>query len=252
MALAISYHYIIRWHRWAATVTYRSKKPPTSFHSSAMVSNAHSRSKNWKEKVTPQQTLERVRENQRRHRARRRDYITTLEARLNESEQTVVALRNQVDALQAELTGCRRGSNKALRDSISPTPLPPSENTPSTPQNAELGCNFKPGPDEAMNPIGCPKENCSSAAGKLIQESTPFTIFEPAMESQFKDITNGESTMLCEDAYRLIEQQNFKGVEEKDVATWLWNGFRKSLRPSEGCRVKTDQLFGLLAFISDG
>jgi hypothetical protein len=57
--------------------------------------------------------------------------------------------------------------------------------------------------------------------------------------------------MLCAEAYLLIEQQNFKGVHQKDVATWLWTGFRKSPNPGEGCRVKTDLLFSLLAFISE-
>lgn len=55
---------------------------------------------------------------------------------------------------------------------------------------------------------------------------------------------------LCR-AYLLIAQQNFKGVSQKDVATWHWHGFRKSVRRVKGCRVKTDWLFSLLAFISD-
>jgi hypothetical protein len=57
--------------------------------------------------------------------------------------------------------------------------------------------------------------------------------------------------MPCAEAYILIEQQNFKGVHQKDVASWLWTGFRMSPNPAEGCRVKTDLLFSLLKFISE-
>lgn len=213
-----------------------------SLKSYTMVSST--RSKNWKEKVTPQQTLKRVRENQRRHRARRRDYIATLEAKLDESKHTVVALQNQVNALQAEVTQCRR---VPTRNAI---PILPSRDaSPTLDVDLEPGCYLRNGQD-VIETIRCSTENCSRTPGKL--QNTPLSNFEPAMESQFKDITNGESTMLCEEAYQLIEQQNFKGVEEGDVVTWLRGGFRKSFRPSEGCRVKTDLLFSLLAFISDG
>jgi hypothetical protein len=79
----------------------------------------------------------------------------------------------------------------------------------------------------------------------------PGYVFQPAMRAYYQYSTVDESTMLCAEAYLLIAQQNFKGVGQKDVATWLWNGFRKSLSPGEGCRVKTDLLYSLLAFISD-
>lgn len=59
-------------------------------------------------RVSAQHTLERVRNNQRRHRARRKDHIVTLEQKLGEAEQTISTLRDQVEALQAALTRCRR------------------------------------------------------------------------------------------------------------------------------------------------
>ncbi|EWZ78564.1 hypothetical protein FOCG_18070 [Fusarium oxysporum f. sp. radicis-lycopersici 26381] len=52
-------------------------------------------------RVSAQHTRERVRNNQRRHRARRKDYIATLEEKLGEAEQTILSLRDQVEALQA-------------------------------------------------------------------------------------------------------------------------------------------------------
>lgn len=71
------------------------------------------------------------------------------------------------------------------------------------------------------------------------------------MEARFGASVDGESAMLCSEAYLLIAQQNLKGLSQEDVATWLWSGFRKSARPGWGCRVKTDTLFSLLTFISE-
>ncbi|KAH7140965.1 hypothetical protein EDB81DRAFT_799213 [Dactylonectria macrodidyma] len=86
-------------------------------------------------------------------------------------------------------------------------------------------------------------------------QETPFLmppyILEPAMEAYDQETPCRESTILCSEAYILIEQQNFKGMSQGNVATWLWNGFRSSLQPDGGCRVNTDTLFSLLAFISD-
>ena len=64
--------------------------------------------------VTAQQTLEQVRNNQCRHRARRRDYVATLEQKLSQAEQSVTTLRNQVDALQAELAQCRNQDGQIM------------------------------------------------------------------------------------------------------------------------------------------
>ncbi|EKJ75839.1 hypothetical protein FPSE_04019 [Fusarium pseudograminearum CS3096] len=56
-------------------------------------------------RVTAEHTRDRVRNNQRRHRARRRDHIATLEERLHEAEQTISKLRVQVDDLEDALRG---------------------------------------------------------------------------------------------------------------------------------------------------
>jgi hypothetical protein len=75
----------------------------------------------------------------------------------------------------------------------------------------------------------------------------PTYVLKPTIEAS----SGRDSTMLCSEAYILIAQQNFKGISETDVATWLWDGFRNPISPEEGCRVTTDILFTLLAFISD-
>ncbi|KAH7469585.1 hypothetical protein FOMA001_g13831 [Fusarium oxysporum f. sp. matthiolae] len=66
-------------------------------------------------RVSAQHTRERVRNNQRRHRARRKDYIATLEEKLGEAEQTISSLRDQIEALQATLTRYRHYQNDQNR-----------------------------------------------------------------------------------------------------------------------------------------
>ncbi|KFY93535.1 hypothetical protein V500_03672 [Pseudogymnoascus sp. VKM F-4518 (FW-2643)] len=339
-------------------------------------------------RVTAQHTLERVRNNQRRHRARRRDYIETLEQKLSQAEQSIRTLRDQVEELQAESSQCRNQDDQSVsgrpvrpqqfqsaEGGRSPAKLPSPRKTGFQafgllPDTANLGMltlstplpilpplsddfsgglgpevvdaisphaaseDVDDGPPEseisrAVVPLaqspnyiyetplpgapastgvsgGCRSRSFSASdltlqttdyqliggAGTLLSttanpEPIPMTtgtccsdghsskpddnktdehavilsrenspllsgyVFQPAVEAYYTYNTEGESTMLCAEAYLLIAQQNFKRVSQKDVAIWLWHGCRKSLRPGEGCRVKTDVLFNLLAFISD-
>ncbi|KAH6879416.1 Trappc4 protein [Thelonectria olida] len=278
-------------------------------------------------RVSAQHTLERVRNNQRRHRARRKDHIATLEQKLGEAEQTISTLRGQVETLQAALARCRRqphDQNEAdsvqafgalfdtedlgaweLPATASTEPLvsddqpgsevnalisPPTESpqalipmaqssefisepplvaeSASSPAFAEAGsllpatvtqdhiltpttacCSNDPSSDSQ------PTVNATNRMALVPSQETPLLlpgyVFQSAMEAYYQANPYGEPTMLCSEAYILIAQQNFKGMNQGDVATWLWNGFRRSLQPGEGCRVNTDMLFSLLAFISD-
>ncbi|KAH6714560.1 hypothetical protein BKA61DRAFT_605508 [Leptodontidium sp. MPI-SDFR-AT-0119] len=357
-----------------------------------MASNSHSHAAEpgtppKSKSVTVQHTLERVRNNQRRHRARRRDYIATLEQKLSLAEQSVTALRGQVDALQAELaqfrnqvgqiaSGCPVLPDQLRSDDGGRSPAPPpspqeigfqafgllpdagdlgiltlSTSLPiQLPFSDDLSVGLGPelvdvisphaGPEDTDRPTafkipqalvppvkspnhisktpltvapvstgvggGCRSSPCSASdlalqttdyqliggtgtllsatatpdpipttmgtccsegrsskpddnktddhAVVLTRESSPLLpeyVIQPATGAYYRYNTEGESTMPCAEAYLLIAQQNFKGVSQKDVAIWLWHGFRKSVRRDEGCRVKTDLLFSLLAFISD-
>jgi len=61
---------------------------------------------------------------------------------------------------------------------------------------------------------------------------------------------SGESTSPCVDAYRVIEQQNFSGLDVAAITRWLKPGFRKAAEKGGGCRVDTQLLFALLDHIS--
>jgi hypothetical protein len=325
-------------------------------------------------RVTAQHTLERVRNNQRRHRAQRREYIATLELKLGHSEQRIAALEEQVDALQAELAQYRKQdastsllgrrqctdgtppatqpspggldsqavgplADAAERDTVTPSSLPlfpsllpdsplgPELVDPASPdargdnldgaddlrplmplhqppnpiagapiaavswpsgRGADCPCRSRNVPDVALQRVNyqlvggpgswlsaagalystpleaqscCSSRRALQSGGRTPGEhnhdrdprnapSSPGYVSQSPITAHYGHTTDNESTMLCAEAYLLIEQQNFMGVHQRDVATWLWSGFRESPNPGEGCRVKTDLLFSLLAFIS--
>jgi hypothetical protein len=60
----------------------------------------------------------------------------------------------------------------------------------------------------------------------------------------------GDSTTRCRDAYIMIAQQNYRGLEVSAIRGWLGPGFRGAIIKGDGCRVGTDLLFALLDFIS--
>ncbi|CAG7555198.1 unnamed protein product [Fusarium equiseti] len=311
-------------------------------------------------RVSAQHTQERVRSNQRRHRARRKDYIATLEEKLVEAEQTISTLRDQIETLEATSKRCHHYQNDQNRVNHPPPLLPQPQSLGPLADTVgeaflsssvaagieDLGAWTLPALASSKSPVsddlpGSHLEAIISPPAKspqaLISKAQPYefitklpltipsvSTFSPraATELTFTDVSyqsvtetgsllpetvlpdqilpleasccsidpsrgtestvntvthmppipsqgtplslptyvlkpaieassGRDSTMLCSEAYILIAQQNFKGISETDVATWLWDGFRDSISPEEGCRVTTDILFTLLAFISD-
>ncbi|QKD57263.2 Trappc4 protein [Fusarium oxysporum Fo47] len=273
-------------------------------------------------RVSAQHTRERVRNNQRRHRARRKDYIATLEEKLGEAEQTISTLRDQIEALQATLTRYRHYQNDQNRANsfLSSSVAADTEDfgawkLPAPASRKSLVSNDLPGPHlkasyesitklplavgsaSTFSPRAAPELTFTAVSyqavaetGSLLPETViPDQVLTSTTSCCFSDPSSGaqstvntinrmpplpcqeipllmpayvlesaieansyrESTMLCSEAYILIAQQNFKGISQRDVATWLWDGFHSSLPQGEGCRVNTDLLFSLLAFISD-
>ncbi|KAH8799753.1 hypothetical protein F5884DRAFT_811158 [Xylogone sp. PMI_703] len=67
-------------------------------------------------KKTPEHTLTRVRNNQRRHRERRRQYIASLEERLCEAEHLLAEARCTISALQVQLDSSSNSMSVAPRE----------------------------------------------------------------------------------------------------------------------------------------
>lgn len=249
-------------------------------------------------RVTRLHTLERVRDNQRRHRARRRDYIAELEGKVGEAERQVASLHDKIQALEAELNQCtcrnshlasgieRSSSTSAGGLHSTMTRAPPREPSAETSlplQHRHRGMRagrrilqthtkflFLYRLDHTQAPAVLDLFEANRAAPSKSNTILPIH-YQP--ESSALDFSPGsfpgwhdlqwnaslswqarigeESTMPCAEAYVLITQQNYRCLAEEDITARLRSDFRQSCVPGEGCHVRTDALFSLLAFISE-
>ncbi|KAI4669498.1 uncharacterized protein J4E79_001542 [Alternaria viburni] len=81
-----------------------------SDHNTSDAAPAATRGNGRKSRVSAEHTLNRVRENQRRHRARQRDHVASLEQKLAETEKLLEEARAEIAALKAG--GCAAGSHQ--------------------------------------------------------------------------------------------------------------------------------------------
>lgn len=207
---------------------------------SAMISKWSSKSKSPKQKATQ------IRDNQRRHRARVRAHISTLEIELAESQRRLIAAGHRITALAA---GVKRLLEEARtepaltsilcveRSFNSSTPHNALESPYCRPLNSQrqLG-NSLPSKQNAMislpfdRPV-IPNSNnalLGLSAGNDIEvdEPTPALAFVAQYDCQtLPPPQPGESTTNCAAAYRIIGQQNFKGVDMEAIHQWLQSGF---------------------------
>lgn len=228
-------------------------------------------------RVSAEHTLNRVRENQRRHRARRRDYISSLEEKLAETEKQLAEARVEIAALRAERDaktwrrqtgyddeliigrivgdeGEAKAANKepgelflSILSPISlPSPTQVSNAQPLDPLLDALATSDMTDPSNSM--LGGPPPCCLDEPS----EPTPNAASDP-------ECTNcatrpppapTESTTLCSQAYVMIQQHNFRGIDAITIRTWLYQGYRRAQRKGEGCRVENGALMSLLDFIS--
>ncbi|KAH7182432.1 Trappc4 protein [Fusarium flagelliforme] len=220
-------------------------------------------------RVSDEHTRDRVRDNQRRHRARRRDYIATLEGKLEEAERTISRLKEHIKELE--------GGNSALDMTL------PKENMDSTVASAIDAMNLEIVASSATENYDLAEPGLGNLLASNMSPSiasptlTPASIFTyptPDFSSETTTYegntyllpslqvptltpalltTNSpcqESTILCSEAYILIAHQNHKHLSESTIAAFLWPSFRASTSPNEGCRVATSTLYVLLEFIS--
>ncbi|RFN50675.1 hypothetical protein FIE12Z_5059 [Fusarium flagelliforme] len=216
-------------------------------------------------RVSDEHTRDRVRDNQRRHRARRRDYIATLERKLEEAERTISRLKEYIKELE--------GGNNVL-DMILP-----KGNMDSTVagESGSMVAGFATENYDFAKPVLgnlLASHMSLSITSPTLTPSPMFANPTPAYSSETMTCegntyslpslqirapmptlmtTNSpcqESTILCSEAYILIAHQNHKHLSESTIAAFLWPSFRASTSPNEGCRVATSTLYTLLAFIS--
>ncbi|OCL10114.1 hypothetical protein AOQ84DRAFT_431016 [Glonium stellatum] len=269
---------------------------------------------------TPAHTLARVRNNQRRHRERRREYIASLEQKLQETERLLAQATAELATSKLELQRWRDGAinetpyrnqepsydivlddalssitgdfaanansdpverfigtqetlcDALLLDSSPTTPIitpsiserPLLTNILPSASGRSLAWNFSQSQHSLNHVPPCYAPSCC----ELVEDSSILVISEditqPESDPELRKIllppapsfysvsppSNTESTTLCSQAFVLISQQNFRGVDAHTIRGWLYQGFRQAKNENEGCRVDNKLLFGLLDFIS--
>ncbi|KAJ4391524.1 hypothetical protein N0V93_005142 [Gnomoniopsis smithogilvyi] len=203
----------------------------------------------WPSKTT-EQNANRVRNNQRRHRARVKSRIKELEARLEESNTKLEAALSTISSLTAEVESYRASQASTSSSSGNSRPV----------KDVCLALDL-----DHQNPrmTNTSAGNSDNTVDELVTTQGPLKPQPGALISDSKTVENdaicncldgapppahGESTMSCSSALQIIEQQNFSGVEVTTIKAWLGPGFR--LKPGEACRVETNRLYELLDHIT--
>lgn len=229
----------------------------------------------WSSK-SPKQKATRIRNNQRRHRAKVKTHISTLEAELAESQRQLIAAENRITALTAEveqlLKEARRESalasvspaqhhfNSPMYPTVSGAPCRCSSksqgqlsNSLSCKQNTVVDLPF----DMPIIPSSMLIDNISAHSGintGNILEKNDVTLavaFVAQYDCQsLPPPQPGESTTDCAAAYRIIEQQNFKGVDMEAIHQRLQSGYRRATRPGDGCTVVNSLLYSIISYLS--
>lgn len=212
-----------RQHRWNCLSAFDTTQeyPPSLFiMTNKPVGNPPMRIQKWSTKPADHNAT-RVRNNQRRHRARVKSHIQDLEKRLEETNEKLESALSTVASLTAELEAFRRR-----------TPLTAAH-------------------DEAVVPSTAPTG--SSNIFDHSSERSEGTNIADAADCDCQSLPTpapGESTVPCNSAFQIIEQQNYSGIEVTTIKAWLGPGFRKALKPGEPCRVESGRVYELLDHIT--
>ena len=231
-----------------------------------------------RQRVSAEHTLNRVRENQRRHRARQRDHLASLELRLAETERQLADARAEIEALKAERDTANAfacyditkhferldsaiaigSTNLTPLDPASPTALLdlPSESIATEPTLIATSLQLLLPPVPVVGPPPCCTDTVLTTA--LSSPSTAITTTTPTGEPDPECSTcktrpppsPSESTTLCAQAFVMISQQNVRKLDPELIRLWLSQGYRRAMREGEGCRVENGTLKGLLEYIS--
>lgn len=229
-----------------------------------------------KPRVSPEHTLNRVRENQRRHRARQRDHVASLEQRLAETERLLAAAREEIEALRgerdvAEAFVCLDVSRHFERMDVAGgmgvgegfeggvgvgemgvcSVVTTVDTSASASATALLSASLLTPPPSLPFPDPTPKGPPPCCADDLPSPTMPTpTAAECTSCATRPPPSPSESTTLCAQAFVLISQRNVRNLDPALIRLWLSKGYRRASREGEGCRVEDGTLRGLLEYIS--
>lgn len=229
----------------------------------------------------------RVRDNQRRHREKIRNYIANLESELAETKKqlqdammTIEKMRHHLDPdTAAELAGTSNVPDCANSTTVDDATrrAPNAADMPSTGVEDAAATAGHPDYDgQQLHALmdrkvqcchggvrGCTELTCSAhrpsdQAGNPVLTSTLVTT------TKQRDVLDGyegnyckmkpagriSSTIRCRDAIRTIAENNYAGLDDGLIQKWLQPGFRKPSSDQDGCRVDNHLVFSLLDYIT--
>lgn len=231
----------------------------------------------------------RLRNNQRRHRKRVKDQIVELETRLVDTQTQLNRALARIDELSRELDQSklhnesmsprshRKSKDHSTTIDVTAERLEFSHGCLSAPVRESdmiLGDDHCPlaqrGNDEPIQQPSLlqsetisivdpswthPPQFLAPSKNDIMLQGLPpdYEAFAGSADSNCCHLPPpepGKSTTRCRDAYLIISQQNYKGLDSTALRSWLEPGFRGAIREGDGCRVETDLLFALLDLIS--
>ncbi|KAJ5279043.1 hypothetical protein N7478_004415 [Penicillium angulare] len=219
--------------------------------------------------------LARVRDNQRKSRARKQEYVRELELRLGDSNEQAhkkdIEYRLSMQKLEAENRHLKTllGSLGVSPDLVQQYVHLASQGTvvdqkvaiPAAPRPKE-----EPSPEPASSSnearLQPPSESIRTPEVQLpeVKASSHVQVQNPSLCECFPDQQIGNScssdgdvlnTTLCSIAEDLVRQYNARGIDTDEIRQRLWAGFKKG-QVGEGCRVQNNMLFQVLDDISNG
>ncbi|KAJ5085789.1 hypothetical protein N7532_010560 [Penicillium argentinense] len=225
--------------------------------------------------------LARVRENQRKSRAKKQEYLQELEQKLvtcqNEARQRDIAHRLALQKVEAEnrhlktLLGSLGISTELLQQyvqladqgaaidrKVAIPAMQRSANTSST-EPANEGESFPPSDrltKKALAEGGQVHDPIAGATKKSADEDLrspdpPLCKCAPGERDLASGPVDGDvlNTTLCAIAEELISQYNTRGTDLEEIRQRLWAGFQSGVT-GDGCRVQNTVLFQVLDEIS--
>ncbi|KAJ5818627.1 hypothetical protein N7474_004218 [Penicillium riverlandense] len=202
----------------------------------------------------------RIRENQRKSRARRQEYIQELEHQVaqckEQAQQSDIDHRITVQKLQAE--------NRQLKDLLASLGYSPAaveqclqQAAPAPVLDRKIAIPALPRSTHSASPVSStavPSASESSHDDSLKSPENPSLCRCPITGQDVDTLPSDQDQLgstLCSIAEELIHQYNTRGTDLDEIRRHLSAGFRKGMA-GDGCSVRNQILFQVLDEISNG
>ncbi|CAJ0552631.1 Ff.00g007090.m01.CDS01 [Fusarium sp. VM40] len=224
----------------------------------------------------------RVRNNQRRHRARIKTRLESLEIELAQSQDELRTARDRIEELEALLRAKASCSapGQQFEDPAQSSYCTPDQVIVEQPlpelQLGDLGGGLSNSgvcrrPLTSVNQLAtlqdCGQRSILSPVINILAGDMAIVneyatghidtgIFGFSLLAQYEHnrdlplVVPHESTTLCRVAFEIIARQNMVGIDPGELERQLWSGFRREAKQGEGCRVDTKVLYAVIDYMS--